>query len=1132
MSESAPVDAAARARALDPRESFIVQAPAGSGKTELLAQRLLRLLAQVGEPEQVLAITFTEKAVGEMRRRVLEALRAAAEPAPPPAAPHQRQTWELAVAALRRDQERHWGLLDNPARLAIRTLDSFSRALVWRMPWLSRAGGAPRIEKAPAPFYHEAAARTLDHLEEGGELADAVDRLLAHLDNNVPKLQELLAGILARREQWLRHIAAAPDREGLEAALGQAVAEKQAALGQRFPQEAGRRLVPLARFAAGNLSGAGQGWHTPLLQLSALPGAALGELPVWKGLSQLLLTESGTFRRRLTQKEGFPPKSEYRGPEKRLMEELLEELAGRPDLAPLLHEIRCVPLPVFDEPQWEVVAALLTLLPRAADELRQVFRAQGRCDFSEIHILAEQALEQDEVPTDLAFAIDGRIEHILVDEFQDTSIGQFELLTRLTQSWAPGDGRTLFLVGDPMQSIYLFREAEVGLFLTAQAGRLGQVPLTPLRLAVNFRSQRGIVEWVNQAFQQVFPERADILTGAVTYSPSVPFHDGGPEPRVTIHPQFLDRDRSLEAARVVELIQAARAADPAQKIAILVRAKAHLGRIIPALQAAGLSFQAIEIAALSELPLIQDLLALTRALVHPADRIAWLSVLRAPWCGLTLADLAVLGGAAAPSLWETLRDPAVRADLSEDGEQRLARVVPVLEAAVAANGRTGLRRRVEGTWIRLGGPACPAPGGSLEDAQSFFGLLEELEQAGGLDDLPELENRVAQLYALPDPRADERLQILSIHKAKGLEFDTVLLPGLDRIPRRDDPQLLYWLERENAKGRQDLLLAPIKRAGAEDDPLSEFIRQIQEAKHREEAKRLLYVAATRARRQLHLLGAVGLKATPEGEVLWAPAGGSLLRLLWPVVKDRFEQDRQGRGATLPRGEEAPAVPSPRPPRGLMRLPLGWSLPTLPEPVLARGSGPGTMAPEQKPPRFDWAGEQARHIGTVVHDLLEQIGREGVEAWDEVRIRARLLHLERALAALGVAPLQLNQAAARAVEALVFAVSDPTGRWILSRERQEAASEVALQFVGPERVETRVVDRTFVDGGVRWIVDFKTGSHAGTDREPFLDSEVARYRPQLDQYARLWSHLDPRPIKLGLYFPLVGGWRSWDFAQEQ
>ena len=139
--------------------------------------------------------------------------------------------------------------------------------------------------------------------------------------------------------------------------------------------------------------------------------------------------------------------------------------------------MRSLPPPRFEAAQWDMLGALLVLLPIAVGQLRLVFQHEGRVDFTEIAISARISLGTDAEPTDLAFAIDCRIQHLLVDGFQDTSQSQYELLTQLVGEWQPGDGRTLFLVGDPMQSIYGFREADVGLFLRArtEGRRAGRV---------------------------------------------------------------------------------------------------------------------------------------------------------------------------------------------------------------------------------------------------------------------------------------------------------------------------------------------------------------------------------------------------------------------------------------------------------------------------------------------------------------------------------------------------------------------------------------------------------------------------------------------------------------------------------
>ena len=123
-------------------------------------------------------------------------------------------------------------------------------------------------------------------------------------------------------------------------------------------------------------------------------------------------------------------------------------------------------------------------------------------DFTEVAQGALRALGEPEMPTDLALALDYRIRHLLIDEFQDTSISQYDLVVKLTRRMGAGDGRSVLVVGDPMQSIYRFREAEVGLFLRARAEGIGNVALQPISLSANFRSQRGIVDWVNATFRR------------------------------------------------------------------------------------------------------------------------------------------------------------------------------------------------------------------------------------------------------------------------------------------------------------------------------------------------------------------------------------------------------------------------------------------------------------------------------------------------------------------------------------------------------------------------------------------------------------------------------------------------------
>ena len=177
--------------------------------------------------------------------------------------------------------------------------------------------------------------------------------------------------------------------------------------------------------------------------------------------------------------------------------------------------------------------------------------------------------------------------------------------------------------------------------------------------------------------------------------------------------------------------------------------------------------------------------------------------------------------------------------------------------------------------------------------------------------------------------------------------------------------------------------------------------------------------------------------------------------------------------------------------------------------------------------FDWASETARHVGTVVHRYLQRIAEEGVARWDAAR-HARAAARAGRCVARGRACLPPSWRGRRPVgEALRGVLADPRGRWILDGTHAEATSELRLSAQLDGQVVHVALDRTFVDAqGTRWIVDYKTGTHEGADLEAFLDREQERYREQLERYARIMAGLDPRPVRLALYFPLLRAWREW------
>ncbi len=1111
-------DEAQRRRALEYSRSFIVQAPAGSGKTELLIQRFLNLLGRVDQPEAIVAITFTRKAAAEMRYRVIAALDAAAEPAPD--SPHEKHTWSLAVKALARNDTYNWRLTEHPARLRIQTIDALCATLVRQMPWVSRMGAAPQPEADVAHLYRQAASDTismLDSEEPPDRVSGALSRLLSHLDNNVGTVEKLLATMLGRRDQWLRHVVGNVDSAGLrnaiESALTGVIEADLKQFENSFPDEFKGETIALVRFAGENLRRDGSSSVlTACAELTDFPGVVLDALPHWLGLAEMFLTGKGTRRLRLTKAQGFPPTDAGRAGKDRL-----EAIELDPAVMDRLHQLRSLPPPRFGEAQWDLLGALMRLLPVAVAQLQLVFQAEGRVDFTEIAMGARIALGTEDNPTDLAFALDCRIQHLLVDEFQDTSQSQYEFLRRLTGEWQSGDGRTLFLVGDPMQSIYGFREADVGLFLRAWTDGMGAIALTPITLSVNFRSSAGIVEWVNGTFAQAFPDSEDTYTGAVTYAPSVPFKPQASGRAVSMHP-FFESDPEPEAERVLEVIRDSQTANPDRSLAVLVRSRSHLFSIVRSLRRAGKKFRAVEIDALGERPVVQDLLALTRALAHPADRVAWLAVLRAPWCGLTLADLeSLVHGDVSSTIWDVIKNPDRVERLSSDGRFRLERVIPVLSDAVVRRGTLPVRRWVEGVWIALGGPACLGSRTELEDGAAYLDLLEQSLDGMDISNERKFAEDVARLFAPPDVEAGDDLQLLTIHKAKGLEFDTVILPGLGRRTRGDDQSLLMWLEYLDS-GEPRLLLAPVHEVGGDRDPVYEYLRKVHGVKSDHESTRLLYVAATRTRTHLHLLGHVRLDR--DGAGFEAPDRRALLGKIWPVVEAEFAEVLKGKGPGTAIGDvSGGSVPSGVP---LRRLHIDWEPVTGPEDIrwkpAASYTEPEAAAVHQ--PVFMWATELQRRVGIVVHRILQQMSAPDRLGWGEESLRI-------ALKSEGLDGDKLAEAASRVTRSLEHVVSDERGRWILSAHEDDSR-ELAISTVVDGRVRRFILDRTFVDGPTRWIIDYKTSTHEGGGREAFLDNEQERYRAQLENYARAMQHIDSHTIRLGLYFPMLGGWREWAF----
>ncbi|MBX2885540.1 MAG: UvrD-helicase domain-containing protein [Granulosicoccus sp.] len=1111
-----PIDQQSRTQALDPAVSCIVQAPAGSGKTGLLIRRFLILLAHVSVPEEILAITFTRKATAEMRHRVVSALKMQKEDG---SAEDNQELLKLAGAALQNDQKHQWNIVQNVNRLRIQTIDSFCSELVNRMPWSARFGSPPSIVEDARPLLRRAALRTLSRVEDTGDprFANDCGNLITLMDARLDGAVEHLADMLARRDQWMR-FPIQHSREQIEHWWQQTIDETLRSANDLFPADIKRSLAELAVFSAENLhqTYADSDTVSPIqgcLGMSDFPAASHEHLDQWRGITAMLITaKADKFRSTVTVRDGFPPNKKD---EKQRIKQILDMLADDHGALQLLARIPALPDAHLQEEEWQNIESLLNILPVAAAELRVLFNELNQADYIELAQRAEYALGNDEHPTDLALVFDHRIQHMMVDEFQDTSAGQLSLLRKLLAGWGPDDGRSAFFVGDPMQSIYRFREAEIANFLDVQSSGIADIRPTPLLLQTNFRSDSAIVNWCNHAFAQIMPRHDDKVLGAVRYAPATAFWKASECGAVQIHPS-VDADEVDEAEAILSLIKKEINRSDDATIAILGKTRRHLSAIATRLSDASIPFDAVNLQMLGERQVIQDINALTCALLQPQDRSAWLGVLRAPWCGLTLSSLTqLLAGKEHLPVSEVVGKVDAKHGLNKSERIRVMRVVEVMSRSQSSVGRLPLWNVVESTWLQLGGPAiCDAA--DLDNCHRYLALLKQLESDGTYISSTTLETALEKLWAAGSVHA--RVKLMTIHGAKGLEFDTIILPGLHRPSRGSHADLIRFRPLS-----EKLLIAAKPASVHSEDAAYRFLGQLEKESLKNESARLLYVACTRARQQLHLFGT--LKTNTRGDPS-PPVSNSLLALLWPIMSDQFTGNDQlvSKSKEHP---EAEVVNDPEyDPHPLERLPDRWQPPPLSQSI-SYSESPENSADEKELIEFDWAGEIARVCGIVVHQLYQQIDLVGWRTWQQqVFDEVEKDHCSTRLLENGLPVTLLPQATELVERALINTREDQNADWIFSPAHQHIRSEWPVTGFINNTVQHIVIDRSFVapdESGktFRWIIDFKTSRHDETENlEEFVEQERIRYRNTMNKYARIVRALGEEPVKTALYFPVL------------
>lgn len=729
-------DSTIREHALDPELSFIIEAPAGSGKTELLVRRYLTLLASVDKPETILAITFTRKAASEMKERIMQAL------------PHDARSQSFIED-----------------RLRIMTIDAFCKEITATVPLQANLFGAEMLEDEAelAAEFLEALLQVIEEKEEG--FKDFI-ALFQYFDNQLMETATLLLKLLKNREEWLALVLQARSAGALSLLLQRSIEALYA-------------------------------------EVAAELRVSLEEVQRLKQLIPHLFTQKFELRKRVDAS----------------LKTVMAQLTADEHLRDLY--LRIAHLPDFNFEAQAILPIMLRILPLAAAHLRVVLESRNETDFHEIALTALTLLEDDE--KDVLRRMDAQIQHILIDEFQDTSKLQFQLLKLLTQDWTTGDGRTLFLVGDPKQSIYRFRGAEVGLFLEAKNRGIGHLKLEFLELTENFRTDAPLLHWINQTCLNFFPAVEDERLGKVKYKPSLPhprdYQDRGPP----MHFE-LCQDDAAEAEWITTKILALQNSEPAPKIAILVRARGHYAPLISRLEARGLSYSVAADKRWLDSVFLDDLISLLYALGQPQDRLSWFALLRSPFCGWSMQQIYDFV-ASGQALWEAL--PSLSALVT--GEDALL----TLHHKFTKAAKLLVEPRV-----------------NTHEAEILQRFLRFLLQ---LDILPEQQVFRSALarFDFGEDVIDAPITFLTIHQAKGLEFDQVFLPALHKRVAGNDPPLLYT-ETFYHEAAFYFLLAERKTRGGDASSLYQYIEWLEKQKNSYETMRLFYVAITRAKHGLFL----------------------------------------------------------------------------------------------------------------------------------------------------------------------------------------------------------------------------------------------------------------------------------------
>jgi len=780
---------------------------------------------------------------------------------------------------------------------------------------------------------------------------------------------------------------------------------------------------------------------------------------------------------------------------------------------------------------------------RFLERYTQAKREAGQVDYDDMEYLALKLLHEETEWQNILYAFDEHTDHILVDEFQDTSFLQWGIIDKLTEEWRSGEGAkadrsvnpTIFIVGDDKQSIYMFRDAKVEVFATAADELelwLGKDKLERITLEDNFRSLQSLIDFNNALFSKLMsptvsspsPPPSPWMT---RYAPIRRARKNASPGRVEIILDKLDgnvgprreREAAIIAKRIKALVSPGQAPSPSsllpplsvydrnpvpdgpevarpcdyKDIAILIRSRTHLPDIESALLEAGIPFIVLGGTGFYSEPEVQHLRSLLSFLIDPTDDVSLYVALRGPLFDIPERDLFFANSASSPSLSPNPQPLAPsRLFLWDRVKAHAQPGTPMDAAKIALDGwlaqvhRVPLSRILEqalserGTWAKFWEPQREA------NVRKFISIIEGWETSG---DHPLRILRQLEQAGANEPKADVRtegrnaVQIITVHSAKGLQFPVVFLPGLDDRIRSANSAGDRLVIEEVAE--DDVLVSYIPDAGIRRT--NEFHQRYVQKEYEEE-KRIFYVACTRARDALLLTGIWGVKSLVDTRLTW------LVELLGLHGEgDGFALEPEIPGTTCITPSDIPEAISAAP-LARDRVPAPIRRVSRPSPLAPR---PSILAVTRHTPSDHAAYDhEAIGLGEVIHKLLEEISN-GTLIADRESLAAeanRLLRLHG-----------LDLSLSANLQSEVCNLRSATAVWNVIKPQPNSFAELPITYSDGETIFTGRIDRLILTDDEVRIYDYKTFKVAKKDI-PTLAKEY--YEGQLKYYEAACSRLYP------------------------